>query len=309
MAPAGTSAAPTNTQLSSTVNNVGGPNAGSPGSPFAYGILVTNNRTGCFTNGQSQVQDLSAKPTLAAQAFDNSICVPSVGNPYNGHVDKTSITNNLAPGYAGATTYTYTWTDVTAPVVAPHPIATQTNTAAASYTQLPAGDYSGVVKIVELGCISDPVFVSVKNVPVYPAFAVTPTPSTNCSGANNGSISATVSNAAGGDTFIFDWHKGNLVTDPAVASADLATSSSISNQKGLQNFTVQATNNQTGCAANFTQTLADNSVKPTFTLAITDNDKCVLPKDGKASIAGLTDPNAIGGDAYRSEDLHEAMGE
>jgi len=296
-APVGTSAAPTNTLLSSTINNVGGPNAGSPGTPFAYDIKVTNNRTGCFTNGQAQVQDLSAKPTLSLLPVDNSICVPTIAIPYNGHVDKTSITNNIAPGYAGATTFKYTWTDVTAPVVAPHPIATQTNTAAASYTQLPGGDYSGTVTIVELGCTSDPVFVNVKNVPKYPTFTVTPTPSTNCTGANNGSISALVSNAAG-DTFTFDWHKGDLVTDPAVASADLATSSSISNQKGLQDFTVQATNNNTGCAANFTQTLADNSIKPSFTLAITDNDKCVLPKDGKASIAGLTDPNAIVGDTY-----------
>ena len=102
------------------------------------------------------------------------------------------------------------------------------------------------------------------------------------------------------NTFLFAWHKGNLLTDPAVASADASPNSTISNQQGNKNYTIKITNVQTGCANTFTQSLADNSILPTFTLPTTPNTKCVPNPDydGTATVTGLTDTNAIGGDTY-----------
>lgn len=283
-----------NNTTTSTAIKLGGPT----NAPNSYQVTVTNNRTGCVTINTAQVSDLSQKPTFSLAATDNSVCANALGIPFNGHVDASGITH---PQLAGST-ITYTWYNadpLTSAIINPAD-HTDVNLAAVtdSWTALGKGNYAATVTITSVDCTSDPIIVSVKDVPVYPAFSVTPTPSTNCpGGADNGTVSATVSNA-GVNTFTFDWHKGNLVTDPVVASTDLTTSTTISNQKGAQNYTVQATNNQTGCAANFTQTLADNSVKPTFTLTIVDNDKCIVPKDGKASIAGLTDPNALGTDTY-----------
>jgi hypothetical protein len=288
-APAGTSGAPTNVASppSSTINKVGGPNTGSPGTPFSYNILVTDIRTQCFTLGQAQVQDLSQKPVPSLQPFDNGICDPtkaSVGN-YNGHLDVTGVTNNIAAGYAGAVTYQYTWTDVTNPVVAPHPILTQTNTASTSYTQLPGGDYTGVVTILELGCVSDPVQKNIKNLPTLPALSVTPTPSTNCAPVpDNGAIDAQVTNANPGEIFAFRWSQGNTITAliPHTDSV-LPPDSKIAGQKGGFNYTVEATNTNTGCVFTYTQTLADDHILPQVSLGFTQNDICNLAPIGIAA--------------------------
>ncbi|MBI1768432.1 MAG: gliding motility-associated C-terminal domain-containing protein [Bacteroidetes bacterium] len=284
----------TNNAVTATAIKLGGPT----NAPNSYQVTVTNTRSGCVTSNTAQVSDLSQKPTFNFAATDNSVCTNVLGIPFNGHVDASGIAH---PQLAGST-ITYTWYNadpVTSALILPadHTDANQA-VVTDSWNALGKGKYAATVTITSVDCTSDPLIVDVKDVPVLPAFTVTPTPSTNCpGGADNGSISATVNNA-GGNTFTFDWHKGNLVTDPAVGSVDASPTTTISNQKGAQNYTVQATNNQTGCKANFTQALADNSVKPTFTLTIVDNDKCVAPEDGSATVAGLTDPNALGGDTY-----------
>ncbi len=288
----------TNFSTTATAINLGGPT----NAPNSYKVTVTNNRTGCVNDNTAQVPDLSQKPTFTLTPNDNTVCTNVLAIPYNGHVDVSGIAHPLLAG----SPITYTWYDVnsiTSALILP---ANHTDLNFASVTDawpnLGKGKYAATVTITSVDCTSDPVIVDVKDIPTLPTFSVTPTPSTNCvSGTDNGKVDVTVSNA-GVNTFTFDWHKGNLVTDPAVVAPSVITSTtsttSASVLQGGKNYTIQATNNQTGCKDSYTQTVVDGSILPTFTLTIVDNDKCIAPKDGKATVTGLTDPNALGGDTY-----------
>lgn len=291
------------TAINNPVNNANTANAiklgGPTNAPNSYLITVTDFRTGCVGTNTAQVSDLSQKPTFTLTPTDNTVCTNTLGILKNGHVDVSAVVHPQLG--TSSITYKYFSVDATGTTIT-GTLATHANLAQPpttdGLTNLAAAYYAATVNVDALGCTSDPVIVQIKDAPVLPAFSVTPTPSTNCpTGADNGSISATVSNA-GGNTFSFDWHKGNLVTDPAVVSVDASPTTSISNQQGGKNYTVQATNLQSGCKNSFTQTLADNSVPPTFTLTPTVNDKCIAPMDGKVVVTGLTDVNAIGGDTY-----------
>src|SRR5690606_31120999 len=125
------------------------------------------------------------------------------------------------------------------------------------------------------GCVSNPVTIEVNNNQILPAITATPTPSTNCPGsADNGAVTATVTNGIAGQTFTFQWAKGNLITDPAVPNGNGGNTATITAQAGNQNYIVLVTNDQTGCENTLIQTIADNSEVPVLSLISTDNSIC-----------------------------------
>src|SRR5260221_4243429 len=137
------------------------------------------------------------------------------------------------------------------------------------------GFYTATITNTFLGCTSSPVTTEIQNNQVLPAINAVPTPSTNCpGGADNGSIVASVTNGTAGQTFAFAWHKGNLLTDPAVPNGNGGNTTTITGQQGAKNYIVLSTNNQTGCTNTFVQILADNRLVPTFTLTPTPNSNC-----------------------------------
>src|SRR5690606_25743035 len=143
------------------------------------------------------------------------------------------------------------------------------------------------VETDRLGCVSNPVTIEVNNNQILPAISAAPTPATNCpGGTDNGAITASVTNGVAGQTFSFQWAKGNLITDPAVPDGNGGNTATITGQQGNQNYIVLVTNNQTGCENTLIQTLADDSVVPVLSLVTTDNSICdpVLGYNGTVSM-------------------------
>src|SRR5258708_35032655 len=133
------------------------------------------------------------------------------------------------------------------------PIGGQT---AATLSSQNGGFYTATITNTALGCTYSPVTTQILNNQVLPAISAVPTPSTNCpGGADNGSIIASVTNGAAGQTFAFAWHKGNLLTDPAVPNGNGGITTTITGQQGAKNYIVLATINQTGCTNTFVQIL------------------------------------------------------
>lgn len=280
-APAPTSVTNVASPPSSTANQVGGPNPPAPGT-WAYNLSVTNNRTGCNSTGQAQVADISAKPTMTLQPFDNTVCDPTLitiaAQTYNGHVDETSVTNNIAAGYVGATSYRFTWTDVSAPATG-HPVATQTNTASSTYTLLPEGNYTGKVTIVELGCTSDPVPAQVSKSFTIPAIQTQTNANVKCVAPFSGDTKVTFvdGNPAPGN-YSYKWYNGAVV---AGAPRGETTEIGPSQIQGPNTYTVQVTNSATGCQGNTPVTIVDANVKPTISLAASDNTNCSGTPNGQ----------------------------
>src|SRR5260221_5888958 len=94
------------------------------------------------------------------------------------------------------------------------PIADQT---AATLPARNGGFYTATITNTTLGCTSSPVTAEIKNNQVLPAISAVPTPSTNCSAADNGKIVASVTNGAVGQKFTFSWFKGNTIVAPSLA--------------------------------------------------------------------------------------------
>src|SRR5260370_6866455 len=104
---------------------------------------------------------------------------------YNG-----SISNPFPDTNGTADPHTYKWS--TGNNMA-SPIAGQT---AATLPARNGGFYTATITNTTLGCTSSPVTAEIKNNQVLPAISAVPTPSTNCSAADNGKIVASVTNAA-----------------------------------------------------------------------------------------------------------------
>jgi len=244
----------------------------------SFTVEVVNNTTGCETVFTENLQDLSQVPVLSLTPTANTICVP---NPnYDGSIASTFTDANGLPAH----TYTYAWSTGNNMSSI---IAGQTS---ASLTQRNAGFYTATIRNNTLNCTSSPVTVEILNNQILPAIATTPTGSTNCVGGTpNGSITASVTNGLGGQTFAFAWFQGNLTTDPAVSAAQGGNTATITGQQGGNNFTVQATINQTGCTNTRTLLLPDNSQIPVLSALLhTDNLNCTAPFNGTVTLDTTT---------------------
>src|SRR5882762_2609727 len=269
-----------NNGTSATAIKVGGP----VGAPNSYTVLVTNTTTGCTNFTTASVPDNSSVPILSLTPSDNSICLAALG--YNGSINTSFVDTNGA-----ADPHTYVWSIGNNMA---SPIAGQT---AATLPGRNGGFYTATITNTFLGCTSSPVTTEIKNNQVLPAINAVPTPSTNCpGGADNGSIIASVTNGAAGQTFAFAWHKGNLLTDPAVPNGNGGNTATITGQQGAKNYIVLSTNNQTGCTNTFVQLLADNSSVPVLTLTPADNSICSAALGYNGSISSsFTDTNGAAG--------------
>ena len=270
-----------NNPSSATAIKLGGPT----NAPNSYKVVVTDTRTGCANNNTGQVADLSSKPTLTLQAFDNHVCDKTLATSgqFDGHVDETSVTSNIAPGYAGSTTYTYTWMDVT------NSTTLLTNSPATTITQLNSGDYSATVTITELGCTSDPVPAQVLPSITLPLPVASTTPNTNCppTKAANGvaSITTVDGNPAPGN-YTYQWYDGGVIDPLKIRAGE--TSPALANGatfQGTQSFIALVTNKTTGCQGNAPVTIVDAKVTPTIAVTLVQNndicDLATLDPDGE----------------------------
>lgn len=268
--------------ISNAVNNANQATAiklgGPVNAPNTYNVLVTNTRTGCFNNNQGLVADISMKPTLTLQAFDNHVCDPALISPgaqvFDGRVEITGVNYN-GVAYAGTSVLTYEWFDVD---VATNAI-TGTN-AGSTTTILPNLDndkYAATVKINDLDCTSDPVITEVLDDLTPPAITSVTSANTNCPGGAmvaNGSAAVTFVDGTGvGATtdYTYQWYDGAIVDAGQIRAGDINPLLSNTIQ-GTETFTVEVTNRVTGCVNATPMTVTDAKVIPTIAVTLTQNN-------------------------------------
>jgi len=262
----------TNAQLTNVQGGVGAD----------FTVQVTDKTSGCQNTATILVGDAKALPLLSLSKTDNGICDPALTLPsasYSGSV--VANVTNLVGGLGG---YSFTFGGGnTSP-----PVATQTGNV---YSNLNGGgsNYTVVATQVSTGCVSATYKIKVKNVTTLPVITSSAVPSTNCAGGvPNGQVSVTDVDGFGtGAPYVFSWYDGNTATPPVKS----ATKDYFNVQGGAgKNYTVQVTNQNTGCQNTNTVLVGDNSVLPVLgPLGKTDNTLCA-GSNGTATIGTLTFP-------------------
>ncbi|MFC2124790.1 FG-GAP-like repeat-containing protein, partial [Bacteroidota bacterium] len=234
-----------------------------------YSIRVLEDNTGCVNTLSHTLTNASEKPIISLSASGNSICDTALVTvtQYNGAAGAT-VTDKTIP-VNDFTDYTFTWHDGNTTV---DPVLTTTNPDGDTLRYLPGGFYTAVVQNDALGCVSDPVTIEVKDTLILPTIEwVTITPATNCEGPDNGAIESAVD--VGGGTLVtnnytFDWYEGTT------ADLFLYTNPNASGLNGTQEYTVEVTNDLTGCVNTRALTLPDSSKYPVIQLTQTPNTIC-----------------------------------
>ncbi len=252
-----------------------------------YTVQVTDMTTGCQNTSTVLVGDAKVLPNLSLAKVDNGICDPALTSPsisLGGSI--TATVTNLIGGLAD---YTFVFGG-----------GAGSGTQLASpnqnqYTQLNGSgtNYTAVATQVSTGCVSATAKIKVKNLTTLPVITASAVPSTNCAGgAPNGQANVTNVDGAGtGAPYIFSWYDGNSVTPPVQS----ALKDYLNVQGGVgKNYTVQVTNQNTGCQNTKTVLVGDNSKIPTITVSEIDNTNCSATKNGTASLVTLTDANGGG---------------
>ncbi|GHN01017.1 hypothetical protein WSM22_25060 [Cytophagales bacterium WSM2-2] len=224
----------------------------------AYTVLVTQVSTGCQNTSSFTVPDNAALVVVNATA--------------------TSVTCSNAQASVSAdvggntSNYTFKWYNGSAV----KPVADFTGPV---YNNVPQGSYTVVATDNNSSCSSSPpTTISVTQTAPISVTAVKLADQTSCDpAAPNGSASANVGGATSG--YSFKWFAGQN-TLPA---NQVATTSAVSNfAPGV--YTVQATDNVTGCADTDEVTIKNIIVIPTITATTADADHCV-PYNGKVTVS------------------------
>jgi hypothetical protein len=301
-----------------TLSNVGGPNVPVGSAPRSYTVLVTDATTGCTSYTTSSVADLSVNPILATTTTPNTICAPAAN--YSGTM--VVSLSNAQPLGTFPTDYTFVWTGV---VGAPN---TTNGVGTITLNKLDVGAYSVEAYNTKTGCTSLPANNQVANGKVLPNVQVTTTGSSVCTTniAGNGTATGTVLNVGAGvgqtpGPFKHQWYTGGVV-DPAeiLGAAITNEATGVTTKTALGGpdtspdapftYTVEITDEGTGCASNSAGIVADISEKPTITLAKQDNTICdpTLITSGAQEYDGEVNVTAIShnGAAYGGADIEYA---
>ncbi|WP_185155875.1 hypothetical protein, partial [Fulvivirga kasyanovii] len=162
-----------------------------------YTVEVINNITGCINTESYTLADISAFPTFSLESDPNAVCDATLGSSaFTGEIRVVSLTDaNAEAGH----TYTYTFTNTGTGAVVSQATATLSN--------LEDGTYEVTVENDQLGCLSDPVQVTVGFTPSLPVIVEAFTPSTNCTTADNGAIEiTTVDGVAPNADYTINWY-------------------------------------------------------------------------------------------------------
>jgi hypothetical protein len=219
-----------------------------------YTVLVTSKITGCQTVNSFAVPD-NTVPVVVTTSVANALC-------------SSSTSGSASANVAGNTSnFTFNWYN--GANVKPVPDFT-----GSTYNNLTTGQYTVVATDnVSLCSSSPPTTVSVTQTPAIVVTATKIADQTSCDQTQpNGSASASV----GGVTisFSFAWFKGqNTLSANQVASTSVATGL----QQGI--YTVQATDNTTGCTSTDVATINNGIITPSLSATENDVTRCT-PYDG-----------------------------
>lgn len=236
---------------------------GGPG--MDYTVLVTNQIKGCQNTSSVLVADNKELPIVTLSETDNTSCLVAK----NGTAALATLTYQAAAVSAPYVGYTFSW---------------NTGPTTPSISNLAAGNYILTAKKTNVGCVSNPVTITVDDNIFTPVINISPTPQTSCDNANpNGILAATIDETTiGGGAavtagYVFNWHSGTLVTDPPVLTTT-GTPGQVNKLPGNTNYLVESIRSSTGCSNTAAVFLPETIVYPgvTFT-STTPLTRCDTP--------------------------------
>jgi gliding motility-associated-like protein len=138
--------------------------------------------------------------------------------------------------------------------------------------------------------LSDPEDIDVDDATVLPTIVAEGRPSTNCTGPANGEIEVTntaaLTTAAPGGAVEYRWYTGASV-GAVGTEINTANNPLVTGRQGTPTamFTVQVEFSNTGCTADFSVPVTDDSEVPTLgPLTMDPNTQCVNPRNGQAHL-------------------------
>lgn len=261
-----------------------------------YTVLVINETTGCSNSLSQVVTNDSQIPQLSLSRTDNTICDSSLVTVpgYSGFVNAT-VTDRGVP-VSDFANYTFEWFNGSS---TSDPVLNNTNPDGDQLQRVPGGFYTARITNDSLGCASDPLTIEVLDNLTVPVITGNATPSSNCDPAlANGSVEVTDVDGAGvGNPYIFEWHDGSGTSGPVVATTPAYT-----NLQGGPTtfFTVEVTNESSGCRNTFTLQVVDNRELPVLSLTSIPNTICdasltnpLIPYDGSVTAVITNQTGAI----------------
>ena len=227
---------------------------------LTYSVLVTEIASGCETLESGTVPDLTVTPTVTT-AFTAANCSPANSG------QASAVVGGITAGY------TFYWYDGSTSKPTEDFLGH-------TYSSITAGNYTVIARDNATGCNSDETVVTVPTVSGITVTANITAQQTSCA-TPNGAASANVGGVTAGYTF--RWFSGNNTINQIGATPAIS---------GLAagDYTVEATNNVTGCIDTELITIIDNIQIPTVTATVVANQIDCLPPDGVVNATAAGSP-------------------
>ena len=272
-----------------------------------YTVVISSNVTGCDTTIYATIGDGTVDPaytTIAAISItDMSVCAGGTVYPNGGlTINEGQIT--------GSGDYTHLFYFGASAVGANQlfdgdnivdektgtPAGVDISIAGTSILNIDTGFYTVVTIDNVTGCLTNEQTVEVQDAIIDINVAPTIIHYTNCD-APNGEITVVPTMASGSEpsSYSYQWYYGSGTSD-ALDASDLTDGTALSgtataNVSGLEDgtYTVEITNDDTGCSTIEEYDVEDNRVYPVITpssIVVTDNQFCSSPGNGEIDPTG-----------------------
>ncbi len=249
-----------------------------------YTLEVTRISTGCISLEEFELPNVPTEVSiLAIDIVDATNCTPGNGTIAVTSVDRDNVSD-----------YDFDYYDVDPTVGSPAPIFT--GNAGAPYVNAAAGVYWVIGTNTIVNCTTLPFEVEVGENLTYPAIDLDDFDfQSNCDPSNpNGRLLVLADGQPENGTYDFEWFFGNDTSDP-LTSDDYTGGSNLAGENtnevsGLAAgfYTVEVTNNTTGCISVETYEMTDDIPNPiAISTSTSANTSCTVP-NGKAAVSVIT---------------------
>ena len=247
----------TNTSTTSSISGL---------APGFYTVQVNNvpNDGNCVSYYSFEVPDNANYPSLSLSSTPNTVCALTTSNDgYTGSMTAT-VRNETGAIVSDYSNYRLNWFDASG-----NPLPANTSGSVNIYNKLKEGNYQVSVTNTSTSCTSGVVPVTVGYTPPSLTINLTAKAQTNCSGTNNGGITAQI--IKGGNDVTANYSSYSLAWFQGTTTAGTAITTNITNNTasalaGGQDYTVMVTDNASGCTAIATVNVPLEKTLPALTL-------------------------------------------
>ncbi|MEP0984113.1 gliding motility-associated C-terminal domain-containing protein, partial [Ekhidna sp.] len=249
-----------------------------------YTVEVTNLSSTCVTTAELNVPSVPADLDI----IDITTTTATICSPGNGSITVISVSDG------NVTDYNFDYYNMDPTVGSPAPVFT--GLAGAAYTTASGGTYWVIGTHVTLDCATPPFEVRVGENVTYPLITLDDFDfQTNCSPSNpNGGFVVLADGQPENATYDFEWYFGTGTTNPLTSDdytgGSNLTGANTNEVSGLAAgfYTVEVTDNSTGCTISETYEMVDNIPNPIpISTTTSANTNCVNP-NGKVAASVIT---------------------